>query len=180
MTSTATPKASPFLQLPAELRNQVYTDVLALEEPVRLIRLRGTYFGKPSDAAPALLQVCRETRDEARSIYYANKTFHFARHYGWTDDMAMWLKALDAEDVSVIRHIVSPMDHILDGREALNYLNKVDKALQLTKRTLLHEAVEMAVSVESVYFDNKLDKKCCQKAPYCYIRHGGRAVHQLN
>ena len=55
------------LMLPAELRNRIYRFALVSSSPVSI--------GRTSFAHPAFLEVCRQIRKEAISIYYYENTF---------------------------------------------------------------------------------------------------------
>ncbi|CAK3876740.1 Hypothetical predicted protein [Lecanosticta acicola] len=67
---------SRLFQLPAELRNTIYEFVLYSEDPVVLEDL----WGRSSLRFPALLQVCRQVRDEAAGIWYSSSVFLWCSH----------------------------------------------------------------------------------------------------
>jgi hypothetical protein len=72
MASTRTPKSlTSFLNLPAEMRVEVYTYILPQDST---IDLRDSVACIP----PALLSVCRLIRKEAQPIYYGQNTFRGA------------------------------------------------------------------------------------------------------
>lgn len=67
-------EGSLLLQLPAELRNRIYTEVLTSSTPIRVtLRIDDVSDG----TASALLRTCRRTRKEAGAVYYGTNTFSF-------------------------------------------------------------------------------------------------------
>jgi len=76
-TTTATEDGimkSPLLELPPELRNRIYSDVLVQATTVHVT----TTTAKPNWNVPSLLHTCRQIRSEASGIYYSSNTFRFA------------------------------------------------------------------------------------------------------
>ena len=66
MTSHAPPY---FLRLPAELRNRIYSEVLAdIAQPFHL---------SEGHQAPAILSVCRQICQECSGLFYSTTTFQF-------------------------------------------------------------------------------------------------------
>ena len=63
----------PFLRLPAELRNKIYSLVLTTERPI-LVSTPRRFKAK---SMLALLSVCKQIRDEAREMFYAGNEFIF-------------------------------------------------------------------------------------------------------
>ena len=62
---------SPLLELPRELRDLIYREVLVGEEKtVALIDCAGK-----AQAEPSLLRTCQQIREEAKNVYYVNNTF---------------------------------------------------------------------------------------------------------
>ena len=84
--STLTPAThSGFLDLPAELRNEIYRLAFVGNAELR--------FANPTNfcRSAALLRTCHQVHDEARSIIYGENSFYFSRNlsrYGsfWEDD----------------------------------------------------------------------------------------------
>ncbi|KAF2495816.1 hypothetical protein BU16DRAFT_526363 [Lophium mytilinum] len=77
------PAGTGFLSLSGELRNMIYEQVLIFSEKIlvgygnnkkpRKQRVRGA--PRPPTGVPALLQVCRQIRQEGLSIFYSANTF---------------------------------------------------------------------------------------------------------
>lgn len=61
-----------FLDLPPEIRNNIYEHALVEKEPIALDQEQGTY-----PAIPGLLSVCRQIRNEASAIWYMSNDFVF-------------------------------------------------------------------------------------------------------
>ena len=83
-SSTKTQRAG-FLDLPAEIRNEIYRMILVA--PTRLNFAAPVNFGRSA----ALLRTCRQVHGESRSILYSENVFFFNRRtsrYGsfWEDD----------------------------------------------------------------------------------------------
>ena len=62
-------KAFQFLELPAELRNTVYEEVLRHTMSVFLPGMQSQDQIRAAKRKPAILQVCRQMRDEAEQVY---------------------------------------------------------------------------------------------------------------
>lgn len=95
-------QSSPLLELPAELRNKIYFDVLVSEKPLGIAKQ--THIYDVRHKAPALLQTCRQIREEARTIFYSNNTFLALGVYSWIIDFFAWFKALEPKDALSIKH----------------------------------------------------------------------------
>ncbi|KAJ4310970.1 hypothetical protein N0V94_008173 [Neodidymelliopsis sp. IMI 364377] len=68
---------SPFFRLPAELRNQIYEDLLCAGTPRRLIDLETTpRIPTPSPTYPAILSTCKKIHEEAADLLYTTHVFH--------------------------------------------------------------------------------------------------------
>ena len=61
----ASADSCPLLELPAEIRNMIYTHVLIDDDIV--------FFDENESSQPALLQTCRQVREEAAAIFYYHK-----------------------------------------------------------------------------------------------------------
>lgn len=114
-----------FLDLPAELRNEVYR--LAFVSPARFD------FGCPNrnfQRSSAFLRTCRQVYDEGRSILYSENEFFFqrqSRRYGpiWAADwgelgfkpVRKFLKMIGPSNTSFIRHVTMLFE---DAQPSLN------------------------------------------------------------
>ncbi|KAK4548883.1 hypothetical protein LTR36_008656 [Oleoguttula mirabilis] len=101
----STEKHAGFLDLPAELRNEIYRLVFVGEG--RLKFANPTTFGRSA----AFLRTCSQVHEEGRSILYAENDFYFARRmsrYGsfWEDE---W-KELGFRSVRKFLKIIGPMN----------------------------------------------------------------------
>ena len=90
----------PFLELPAELRNQVYFEVIVSRLFIRLAKNDNYNY-----TTPALLQVSRQIRHEARSIYYSMNMFQVASPTAWKWVVIQFLKSLDSTDKKAASYI---------------------------------------------------------------------------
>jgi hypothetical protein len=114
-----------FLDLPAELRNEVYR--LAFVSPARFD------FGAPSknfQRSSAFLRTCRQVYDEGRSILYSENEFFFQRQSRrcgsiWANEwgelgfkpVRKFLKMIGASNTSFIRHVTMLFE---DAQPSLN------------------------------------------------------------
>jgi len=85
-----------FLDLPGEIRNEVYSLLIVQEDPIRLCT-------NNVPILPALTRVSRQVRDEARKVYYLQNTFQL--RLGTTFDLGSYRKfirksGLEADKVS--------------------------------------------------------------------------------
>ncbi|KAK5121503.1 hypothetical protein LTR85_005336 [Meristemomyces frigidus] len=102
--AAASTTESPFLGLPAELRNRIYRAALIIPEPVDIELPRSQ--DSPGWQAPGLLQTCRTIRAEALAIYYTNNTFlGTVQGPGFTQTLVPWLRAMGVEQRRMIRAI---------------------------------------------------------------------------
>lgn len=126
-TSRATSRSTRagFLDLPAELRNEVYR--LAFVSPARFD------FGAPNkhfQRSSAFLRTCRQVYSEGRSILYSENEFFFqrqSRRYGpiWAADwgelgfkpVRKFLKMIGPSNTSFIRHVTMLFE---DAQPSLN------------------------------------------------------------
>jgi len=72
-TAPAPAKRAGFLDLPAELRNEIYREVFVADSRLD--------FAKPTQLSrgAAFLRTCRQVHEEARSILYSENEFFFSR-----------------------------------------------------------------------------------------------------
>lgn len=68
---------SPFFRLPAELRNQIYNELLCSETPkLKDLARNSTATSSPKPVYPAILSTCRMIHEEATDILYSTHVFH--------------------------------------------------------------------------------------------------------
>lgn len=102
-----------FLDLPAEIRNQIYR--LAFVSNEKLDFAYPNNFSRSS----SLLQTCRQVHEEGRSILYSENTFYFQRRkkeqaVRWStdvreigyQDIRFFLKSIGLANVSLLRRLV--------------------------------------------------------------------------
>ena len=104
-------KESPFLKLPAELRNRIYEEALIRTKTVHLTTLEA----KPSWRCPDLLHTCQQLRSEASTIYYSGNTFRvlaLKETNSYEDSekscslaLVRWLHAMDRADRMLLRKV---------------------------------------------------------------------------
>ncbi|KAI5261834.1 hypothetical protein E4T47_09394 [Aureobasidium subglaciale] len=109
---TTTSKRS-FLDLPAEIRNQIYQLAFVSEEKLD--------FAYPNNfsRSSSLLQTCRQVHEEGRTILYSENTFYFQRRkkeraVRWTTDVyeigykdiRFFLKSIGLANVSLLRRLI--------------------------------------------------------------------------
>jgi hypothetical protein len=96
---------SPLLNLPPELRNRIYS--YALNSPSSPIGVRATYADREP---PTVLQLSRQIREEATSLYYSEWVFTGFFDGGVKprkmESLCKWLKSLTPEIHQRLRHIV--------------------------------------------------------------------------
>lgn len=70
-------KESIFFRLPAELRNQIYEDLLCANTPTKLSDLKAAArLPAPAQTFPAILATCKRIHDEAQDLLYTTHIFH--------------------------------------------------------------------------------------------------------
>ena len=102
-----------FLDLPAEIRNQIYRLAFVTEEKLD--------FAYPSNfsRSSSFLQTCRQVHEEGRSILYSENTFYFQRRKKeqsarWTTDVfeigykdiRFFLRSIGLANVSLLRRVI--------------------------------------------------------------------------
>jgi hypothetical protein len=123
--TSSRPARAGFLDLPAELRNEVYR--LAFVAPARFD------FGAPNrlfQRSSAFLRTCRQVYDEGRSILYSENEFFFQRQSRrcgsiWAPDwgelgfkpVRKFLKMIGPSNTSFIRHVTMLFE---DAQPSLN------------------------------------------------------------
>lgn len=99
--------ASTLATIPAELRCHIYTLALVENHPIE--RATPVYPSR-TWTAPALLQSCRQVREEASQIYYSLNTFNFrmkscSRGKATERWLLTWLSHLSPTDRLLLRRI---------------------------------------------------------------------------
>ncbi|KAF2627413.1 hypothetical protein BU25DRAFT_341500 [Macroventuria anomochaeta] len=68
---------SPLFRLPAELRNQIYEDLLCANTPTKLSDLaNAARLPVPASTHPAILATCKRIHSEAKDLLYTTHVFH--------------------------------------------------------------------------------------------------------
>ncbi|KAH6642164.1 hypothetical protein C7974DRAFT_430692 [Boeremia exigua] len=68
---------SLFFRLPAELRNQIYEDLLCANTPTKLVDLtNASRIPTPAPTYPAILSTCKRIHEEAKDLLYTTHIFH--------------------------------------------------------------------------------------------------------
>jgi hypothetical protein len=130
-------QTSPIFNLPAELRCNIYEEVLVSKWPSLPLELNSP--GGGSLLPPALLQTCRVIRHEAQPIYYSENTFE-ARQWGAPSNvqhdresiakfLAAWLKPLKASNCLHLVRRIKILEVFWVNPLALADLKKVNFAL---------------------------------------------------
>lgn len=113
ISKSNTPSKHSFLDLPAEIRNQIYR--LTFVSGERLDFAYPSNFSRSS----SLLQTCRQVHEEGRSILYSENTFYFQRRKKeqsarWTTnvfeigykDIRFFLRSIGLANVSLLRRVM--------------------------------------------------------------------------
>lgn len=104
---------SPLLQLPPELRNRIYNEVLIGESSVQIHQPCNDHTVKFGNRfPPALLQTCRTIRGEANQLYFGLNTFILVceplsslRACAWTSCLTKWLLLVGEEARSLLQKV---------------------------------------------------------------------------
>lgn len=134
------------LELPAELRDTLYHEILTVKGPVIVTGSTARY--NPL----AFLQVCRQIRKEACKFYYANNTFLLNRDRkrppedNWKISLLKWLNSLDPENVAAIRYIGAPVDYVCRSARAKWQLKSIYSAFQSLDMGIADDVVAVRVS----------------------------------
>ncbi|KAH8725859.1 hypothetical protein GQ44DRAFT_205405 [Phaeosphaeriaceae sp. PMI808] len=68
---------SPFFRLPAELRNQIYEELLCPEiTPIKQLAQRNHHLTPTPPLYPSILSTCRKAHEEATDLLYSTAVFH--------------------------------------------------------------------------------------------------------
>ncbi|KAH0129849.1 hypothetical protein KCU66_g4026, partial [Aureobasidium melanogenum] len=113
ISKPSTTSKRSFLDLPAEIRNQIYRLAFVSDE-----KLDFAYPDNFSRSA-SLLQTCRQIHEEGRSILYSENTFYFQRRkkeqaVRWSTDVyeigykdiRFFLKSIGLANVSLLRRVI--------------------------------------------------------------------------
>lgn len=95
MATHASNQDSPLLSLPAELRNEIYTQVLVGTEDIDIS-------SPTAHTQGALLDVCKQIRKEAAEIYYVENSFSLTTDDKATKRLKKWASKTNGYDVSRI------------------------------------------------------------------------------
>jgi hypothetical protein len=96
---------SPLLNLPGELRDRIYEYAFDCA-PDFITICKGAKNSTIGCTAPPLLQVCRQIREEASTIFYTQQKFYMNGRWYCSSDVAQaWLRSLDSTSRSVLRHL---------------------------------------------------------------------------
>ncbi|KAK5674557.1 hypothetical protein LTS10_012753 [Elasticomyces elasticus] len=132
---------SPLLNLAAELRNAIYSEVLI--EPGEIKVREGTL--------PPLVQTCRQVRADTLKVYYANNTFRVGegdslRHeFCYERHIFPWLSSIEASAVKTLSKVWLDDKYYNsseDASEALVMYTKllVSAGLEVAREALFVEA----------------------------------------
>ena len=101
----ATNQVFPFLNLPAELRNQFYADLLFQETPIQVVKLGVRT--PPLD----VFAVCKQVAKEARAVFWGENTFQISVIDFNFDGIADWLHGIGKASASLIRKLLIQYKH---------------------------------------------------------------------
>ena len=102
-----------FLDLPGEIRNQIYDMYMASQGPVIV-------YSRRNPVTPALLRTSSQIRDETKALYWSGSTFVFVsgcrlnRHCAVDEEAYRadsWLRAAGATNIAMMTRIQLRWDH---------------------------------------------------------------------
>ena len=134
------------------------------------------YPRRSSYRLPTLLRVCRQIREDARSIYYSKRTFIF--HTNPRQNVVAWLKTLESKDVAAINDILTIPDIQHQASGGWRFLDEVYRCFERAQLKVADEVVKAKEIAE----DDKLHRSCC-KSGRCYkylTMSNNRVVHWGN
>ncbi|WPH00460.1 Hypothetical protein R9X50_00328900 [Acrodontium crateriforme] len=144
VTSAPRPKRAGFLDLPAELRNEIYR--------MAFVRKNRLNFGSPKNfsRSAAFLRTCSQVHQEGREILYGENEFYFNRRtsrYGsfWEDgwrelgfkSVRQFVKSIGVTNLSLMRHVSFQFD---DATPCLNPGNMTHE-----ERRFVHDDVLISI-----------------------------------
>lgn len=94
-----TAQSSALLALPAELRNTIYHTVLKAED-------ENHEQSQNLSKRIGILQTCRQVREEASSIFFAETTFAFRVSIDGTEKLTAWLTTIGPKNASLLTSLV--------------------------------------------------------------------------
>lgn len=147
-----------FLSLPSELRNNIYEQLLVLEEPVTLPTKLWLTQSQIQELTPGLLRANKTVHLEASSILYGQNCFDFT--ICTSEDVASFLEQIGHNNASYIQYIrvEFPEFHYLDLHDitfeddSVRILAKIQSnCTNLVKLTTsLHSTNAMEVRLEAL------------------------------
>ena len=90
-SSTSGTADSKLMSLPAELRNKIYTYALVKNSKIGIPKYYQSTEKKWRE--PKLLAVCKQIREEARPLYYANNSFEITTYIWQIHMVAAWISS---------------------------------------------------------------------------------------
>ena len=168
-----------FLDLSAELRNQIYEEVLGPGLGDSKVQIGPT---DPQDyfdpwAPPAILQACRQIREEARAIYYSANMFELPRGSPeWREVGAMWLTSLEPRDVASITKMRTalPSNYLCCSGAADTFFHDFYDEIERAGSVLSDDA--LVISAQSKVMEG--DAICCKNGGCS--GHGLYTEHRVN
>ena len=160
------PNPSPFLKLPAELRNHIYDIVLISTKVFRLDDI--FIYIHPEEVLyplhqPPLTCVCRQVRSETLPIFYRDNIFFTDSRIDLFNDYVaaislLWLDAIGGENRKMLErfYVSSRAEWTLD---------------------MFFEALGEEISVKTVAPKGELERLLLEARPIC---GKGEKVHQMN
>ena len=130
MSSSQEVAQSRLFRLPAELRVHIYGLVLIAETPQPI---------NWSWIAPSLLRTCRQLRNEASPVYYANNSF-LGPDLRDSPQLYLWLVAIGPRQYGRIRRICLTRSYYIDeGRARM--------AIRACRYSLANAGIEIPLAV---------------------------------
>ena len=178
MASTPAAGIFRFLDLPAELRNKVCFEVLG-PDPQRnwnwsFIRISRKVHFDYRWSPPAILQTCRQLREEARLIYYSFNGFEFSHSTLWVEDAVNWFTTLKHKDALAVRLVRADGGSTLTTKEALESFDRLYDRMEDAGFFLKGDNLKLWVQS---YVDVG-DGICCGGG--CCLDYGRYAVHRVS
>ena len=116
--STRMSQPSPFLDLPPELRNAIYREVLISDESIEAnLTFRGANPGLGMRLG--LLQICRQIRDEAHDIFWSENKFRFTVPNYTGRSVDNLLRIMDCRKAGLVSNLTIELQHCHGYRATL-------------------------------------------------------------
>ncbi|USW54858.1 hypothetical protein Slin15195_G081770 [Septoria linicola] len=145
-------KRCRFLELPGELRNNIYERVLLKQDPVHIDL---TSPSEPASRAFALLQTCRQINYEASNLIYENTfefitSIHAHQEYSLNGSSLTRLRKICQSDISApkLKHIIVCLDRNLAFENVAHHIGMLFRASE-PLRELQKSGVDVAVYVSA-------------------------------